>query len=78
MLVSGVGLVEGADDLLQLQLLVDYLSGFLGCDADQERASRVVRVVLAGNTLRQTVSTKDLARVRSVSSFRAMQYSLTG
>ncbi|KAM7296768.1 DNA polymerase delta subunit 2 [Ixodes scapularis] len=63
-LVSGVGLVEGADDLLQLQLLVDYLSGFLGCDADQERASRVVRVVLAGNTLRQTVSTKDLARAR--------------
>lgn len=63
-LVSGVGLVEGADDLFQLQLLVDYLSGFLGCDADQERASRVVRVVLAGNTLRQTVSTKDLARAR--------------
>lgn len=64
MLVSGVGLAEKAESLLPFQLLVDYVSGFLGCDSDQERASRVTRVVMAGNSLRQLGSTKDMARVR--------------
>lgn len=63
-LVSGVGLAEKAESLLPFQLLVDYVSGFLGCDSDQERASRVTRVVMAGNSLRQLGSTKDMARAK--------------
>ncbi|KAH8037274.1 hypothetical protein HPB51_009717 [Rhipicephalus microplus] len=64
LLVSGVGLTEKADSLLPFQLLIDYVSGFLGCDADQERASHVVRVILAGNSLRQKGSSKDMSRAK--------------
>lgn len=64
LLVSGVGLTEKADSLLPFQLLIDYVSGFLGCDDDQEKASRVVRVILAGNSLRQKGSSKDMSRAK--------------
>lgn len=63
-LVSGLGLAEKAESLLPFQLFVDYVSGFLGCDQDQERASKVVRVVMAGNALRQNTSTKDSSKTK--------------
>lgn len=63
-LVSGLGLAEKADSMLPFQLLVDYVSGFLGCDPDQEKASRVVRVVFAGNSLRHKGSSKSLGRAK--------------
>lgn len=63
-LVSGLGLAEKAESMMPFQLLVDYVSGFLGCDPDQEKASRVVRVVFAGNSLRHKGSSKNLGRAK--------------
>ena len=49
-LVSGLE-VGGAQDPLPLQMLVDFLIGFLGCGSELELASKVTRVVIAGNSL---------------------------
>lgn len=49
-LVSGLRLSSKSDGYLQLQMALDMLSGNLGSGADQELASKVVRVVIAGNS----------------------------
>ncbi|KAG8323834.1 DNA polymerase delta subunit 2, partial [Homalodisca vitripennis] len=57
-LLSGLSLANNAN-LLQVQLLVDWLSGFLGEPHDQEKASKVVRVILAGNNVRSDEMKKE-------------------
>ena len=58
LLVLASGLDIGGDKCnhLQLQLLIDYLTGNVGSVGDQGRSSQVVRVVLAGGTLSLTDS----------------------
>ncbi|XP_054263776.1 DNA polymerase delta subunit 2-like [Macrosteles quadrilineatus] len=51
--------LAGGTDLLSTQLLIDWLSGMLGEPADQERAAKVVRVILAGNSVRSDVEKKE-------------------
>ncbi|XP_064477824.1 DNA polymerase delta subunit 2-like isoform X2 [Ornithodoros turicata] len=63
-LISGLGLAEKADSLLPFQLFVDYMSGFLGCDQDQQKASKVVRVVIAGNVLKLKSSPKESSKAK--------------
>ena len=51
-LLSGLGLgADGAPNLIQLQLLVDYCSGALGGSAEQATAARIARVIIAGGLL---------------------------
>lgn len=49
--ISGLEIGGTDDDLLARQLLADTLAGQLGDDQLQETMSRVVRVVIAGNSL---------------------------
>ncbi|KAK3286230.1 DNA polymerase delta subunit 2 [Cymbomonas tetramitiformis] len=49
-LVSGLE-IGSVNDPLRTQLLVDHLCGLLGGGQDQELSARVVRVVIAGNSL---------------------------
>lgn len=49
--VSGLEIGSATDDLLSRQLLADILTGHLGGETFQETMSRVVRVVIAGNSL---------------------------
>lgn len=53
LLVSGFGLGD-PNVLFPLQLLTDFFSGQLGDEKDQERFSRVIRVIIAGNSIGQT------------------------
>ena len=52
--VSGIGLNqdENVGNMLELQLLVDYLIGALGGTEEQLATSRIVRLVVAGGLLR--------------------------
>jgi len=56
-LVSGLH-VGGNHDALPLQMLVDFLTGSLGCGSEQNLAKKVVRVVVAGNLVKE-MSTAD-------------------
>lgn len=54
-LVSGLGVGDGESSPLRLQLLVDYLGGLLGGDAERQGVvGRVVRVVVAGGLLKSS------------------------
>ncbi|XP_014678372.1 PREDICTED: DNA polymerase delta subunit 2-like, partial [Priapulus caudatus] len=58
-IVSGVELGDNAATALRLQLLLDYLGGSLGGEADQEGAASVARVVVAGNSLARSTQCRD-------------------
>lgn len=59
MLVSGLELGGPDERLFALQLLVDLLTGQLG-DGDQQLASsRIVRVIIAGNSLSRSTQDRD-------------------
>ena len=49
--VSGLNVGSAHCDQLALQLMVDYLSGCLGGVEDQARMRKVVRVIVAGNSI---------------------------
>lgn len=42
-----------------MQILVDYLTGSLGCNEDQKQISRITRCVFAGNSLNASTVDKD-------------------
>ncbi|KAJ9596901.1 hypothetical protein L9F63_012082 [Diploptera punctata] len=50
--LSGLDLANSGDILLPLQLLVDWIGGFLGGTEEQEHQAHVVRVIIAGNSIR--------------------------
>ncbi len=50
-LVSGMRVGEGNQNSLALQLFVDFLAGDLGSMIEHEFASRIVKVIVAGNSL---------------------------
>ncbi|CAL4068509.1 unnamed protein product, partial [Meganyctiphanes norvegica] len=51
LLVSGFGLSGCVDGLLRVELLVDYITGQLGQQQEQQAIAKVARVVIAGNSL---------------------------
>ncbi|GLG95569.1 DNA polymerase delta small subunit [Gryllus bimaculatus] len=51
-LVSGLGLANNADALLPLQLLTDWISGLLGDPEEQRNQAQAVRLIIAGNSVR--------------------------
>ncbi|KAF5198453.1 Dna polymerase delta subunit [Thalictrum thalictroides] len=69
--VSGLSVGSGASNPLQFQLLVDHITGHLGDDKEQVVASKIVRVVIAGNSVEispgllngQTLAAKDQSRL---------------
>ncbi|KAM7270521.1 hypothetical protein ACFE04_029735 [Oxalis oulophora] len=52
--VSGLSVGSSAYNPLQLQLLVDHITGHLGDEKEQEIAAQIVRVVIAGNSVEIT------------------------
>ncbi|KAI2792280.1 hypothetical protein POX_b02317 [Penicillium oxalicum] len=57
--VSGLGITGSSNDTLALELLADYLLGYTGID-DSADASRITRLIIAGNSLGASV-TADVA-----------------
>lgn len=56
--VSGLDLANNAS-LLHVQLLVDWLNGWLGDPQDQEFAAKIIRVIITGNCVRATKEAKQ-------------------
>lgn len=57
-LLSGIGLTTNCD-MFPLQLLVDLLTGELGSPSEQENLAKVVRVIVAGNSVAASTQDKD-------------------
>ncbi|KAI8489084.1 DNA polymerase delta subunit 2 [Branchiostoma belcheri] len=79
-LVSGLGIGSSQDNLLELQLLVDLITGQLGDLGDQKSAANIVRVIMAGNSLNESTQDKDsltkakyLSRKTAAGSVEAMK-----
>eukprot|EP00041_Stephanoeca_diplocostata_P028186 m.789764 g.789764 ORF g.789764 m.789764 type:complete len:484 (-) comp23324_c1_seq2:70-1521(-) len=79
-LISGLCIgASSAKSLLGLQLFVDYATGQLGSTAEQETASRICRVVIAGNSIdevehdtEQAVYKSNAVEAKSVSHVREL------
>ncbi|MEW5307844.1 MAG: hypothetical protein WDW36_010217 [Sanguina aurantia] len=56
-LMSGLAVGSPSTNVLQLQLAVDFLTGVLGSPAEQQLASQVVRLIIAGGTVGQMAAT---------------------
>lgn len=50
MLISGLSL-STTGDMLSIELLTDWLNGLWGSLSDQEQASKIARVIIAGNSI---------------------------
>jgi len=50
-LTSGLRFGGGASSGPASQMMIDYVTGLIGGEGDQERASRIVQVVVAGNSV---------------------------
>nr|KAJ0204914.1 hypothetical protein LSAT_V11C500288900 [Lactuca sativa] len=51
-LVSGLNVGSSSSNPLQLQLLVDHITGHLGDKKEQQSAAEIVQVVVAGNSVK--------------------------
>lgn len=49
LLVSGLELSKATDHLLPLELMVDYITGHLGCPEEQAEVTSICRVIIAGS-----------------------------
>ena len=58
-ILSGLDLGKANDDQLALQLLVDLLTGQLGDECQQKETAKIVRVIIAGNSLSKDTQDKD-------------------
>lgn len=69
-LVSGLDIGGQTENSLELQLLVDLLTGQLGDVGQQEQCARIVRVIVAGNSLSQDTQDKDqITKVEPLSTY---------
>jgi len=57
--ISGIEIGNDLYDSLKTQLLFEYLTGELGCFADQVHASQISRVIFAGNLITKYKRTKE-------------------
>ncbi|KAF7804141.1 DNA polymerase delta small subunit [Senna tora] len=70
-LVSGLSIGSSNSNPLQFQLLIDHITGHLGDEKEQNIASQIVHVVIAGNSVEfprgllngQNLAAKDLSRL---------------
>ncbi|XP_050433902.1 DNA polymerase delta subunit 2 [Adelges cooleyi] len=53
-LISGLELATSVDTHFHVQLFVDWVTGLLGDKGTNEKASKVVQVLIAGNSIRST------------------------
>ena len=58
-LVSGLSLGRASDNLMDIQLMVDSITGQLGDEPQQEKAAQIVRVIIAGDSLSADTQDKD-------------------
>ena len=58
-LLSGLELGDKSDNLLAVQLMVDLLTGQLGDEDQQAASSRILQVIIAGNSLSRDTQDKD-------------------
>ncbi|XP_030839817.1 DNA polymerase delta subunit 2 [Strongylocentrotus purpuratus] len=59
-LMSGLGIGSDQTDLMNLQLMVDIITGQLGTADQQKMFSKVVRVIIAGNSLSESTQDKGV------------------
>ncbi|XP_041473976.1 DNA polymerase delta subunit 2-like [Lytechinus variegatus] len=59
-LMSGLGIGNDQTDLMSLQLMVDIITGQLGTADQQKMFSKVVRVIIAGNSLSESTRDRDV------------------
>jgi len=57
--LSGIEIGNEKYDSLKTQLLFEYLTGELGCIADQIHVSQIIRVIFAGNLITKYKRTKE-------------------
>ena len=58
-LVSGLDIGSKTENLIGQQLLIDLLTGQLGDEGQQEDTAKVVRLIVAGNSLSQSTQDKE-------------------
>ncbi|KAG0723612.1 DNA polymerase delta subunit 2 [Chionoecetes opilio] len=58
LLVSGLELSRATDHLLPMELMVDYITGYLGCPEEQAELASLCRVIIAGNSVYNTEGEK--------------------
>ncbi|KAL1921139.1 uncharacterized protein VTP21DRAFT_10855 [Calcarisporiella thermophila] len=58
-LASGLNIGDDASETVELSMLLEYLTGELGSIDDQKLSSRIVRVVLAGNSFAKPKQVED-------------------
>jgi len=51
LLLSGIGIGSKHENTFHIQLLIDYVLGMLGENGDNEMCSKIVHVIVAGNSL---------------------------
>lgn len=61
-LLSGLNFGNNAGSLFNIQLFIDSITGLLGDECEQECMARVVRVIIAGNSLSQQTQDRDSTR----------------
>lgn len=59
MIVSGLELGSKREDNMALQLLIDLVTGHAGDECEQEGSAKIVRVILAGNSLSSETQDKE-------------------
>lgn len=78
MLVSGIGLAKNADVMFPMQLLVDYITGQLGEEWEQEQASNIVRLIIAGNSIGKSSKDKESSNKAKYLTRKAQAASVEG
>ena len=66
-LVSGLRVGDPSMDMLPLQLLLEHLTGQLGCADDQRQQASIVRLVVAGNATCSPVSSSETSNAVAAS-----------
>eukprot|EP00794_Sanderia_malayensis_P008860 gene8860-9809_t len=62
-IISGLGIGASDHNQLALQLFVDLVTGHLGSLQDQRQFSKVVRIIIAGNSLSKCTQSKENEKV---------------
>ncbi|XP_065659282.1 DNA polymerase delta subunit 2 isoform X2 [Hydra vulgaris] len=63
LLTSGLGIGDLSENCLLLQIVIDLVSGKLGNEHDQSIFKKVVRLIIAGNSLSKTTQDKESEKV---------------
>lgn len=71
--MSGLGIGNNVGTMLSTQLMVDYLTGCLGGEEDQEAVASIARLIIAGNSVnKSSQETENKSRVRCTTLFRML------